>query len=33
MVVNEAIRPKFLDLKEGALVISFTPSLRAADVL
>lgn len=25
MVVNEAIRPKFLDLKEGALVISLEP--------
>lgn len=24
-IVNEAIRPKFLDLKEGALVISLEP--------
>lgn len=31
-LVNEAIRPKFLDLKEGALVISlepFVPTLNA----
>jgi H3 lysine-79-specific histone-lysine N-methyltransferase len=25
VIVNEAIRPKFLDLKEGALVVSLEP--------
>ncbi len=30
LIVNEAIRPKFLDLKEGALVISLEPFVVGA---
>lgn len=30
-VVNEAIRPKFLDLKEGAYVVSLKPFVNAVN--
>jgi len=31
MIVNEALKPKFLDLKEGALVISLKPFVQPSE--